>query len=322
MEGDVYEGGLLQRLVLRERGFFESAIITVVLVFGFTTIRHFIDNGRLGIQFVSCVPAVLIAAILLRPWFTILTAFGSIATVQWLLIGKRWFQPLDLQHVFVASLFVLSIAIVVVIGRALRESLHRSVALARQTQLLNSVLHDRMKSNIGMLHAIVTTAPSDASDESFRADLAERINGLATASEILKIDHDVLRRLPEGLERILAPFNRDGRIALSGPACQLDLQSAVTLTMVVNRLAAESARSGALSIAAGRLALTWAEAGDGDLGVGWEEQGPQVYSRSHDALEAMKALPGLADIRCTETEEGLRYDFVIARPTASTDIAA
>lgn len=311
-----------QRLVLNERGPFEQAAIALALALGFTILRHFIDDGRLGVQFASCIPALLIASILLRPAFTIATAFVSVAAVQWLLIGKRWFDPLDTEHVLVAAMFVTSIVIVVIIGHKLRKSLRRSQSLAEQLSLLNGVLHDRMKGNIGMLHSIVSMAPQDMSDETFRQEVTKRIGGLATASEILRIDNEVLRQLPLGLDRVLAPFDRNGNIGLSGPDLDLDLASAISLTMAVNRLAAESARCGALSTVSGRLDITWAKGANGDLKVGWIEKAPPTDEFCREERLNLKPLPAAAGARFTELADGMRCDFeIVAAPNGAARAA-
>lgn len=315
---------MIERLVLQERELAEQAAISIVLAMGFTLLRHFIDDGRLGVQFVTCLPAMLIASILLRPAFTIATAFISVATVQWLLIGKQWFDPLDFEHVAVASMFILSIVIVITIGRALRESLRRAHALAGQLSVLNHILHERVRDNIGMLHAIVSTAPADEGGTSLRNDLTRRIGGLASASEILRIDDDALQQLPGGLDRILAPFDRKGNIWLSGPSLQLDRSSAIALAMVVNRLASESAQSGALSDPEGSLKVTWWDGGNGSLKVSWIERAPTTSEFCHEERLRMTGLAALDEARFSTTDDVIRCDFEVglAPDSASRAVAA
>lgn len=303
--------GGLERLVARKRSIAEQAIISIVLIAGFTLLREVIDHGRLGVQFASCFPAILLASVLLDPLFTVIVAVGSVATVQWLLIGKQWFSPLDFEHVAVAAIFVLSLIIVVLTGRALRDSLQRVQALARQQALLNNVLREDMRSSISMLQAIVMSAKEDQTDTAFRSDVIARINALSSANSMLHTDARRLYRLPDSLDCMLSPLDRDGRFSLRGPACELDSQSAVALTMVAHRLANESVRNGALSRADGRLDITWSVRDDGALAVVWQETGPQYTDRSSEPALMMEMLPELTEVRFTDTADGLRCDFVI-----------
>jgi two-component sensor histidine kinase len=67
-----------------------------------------------------------------------------------------------------------------------------------------------------------------------------------------------------------------GRVTVRGPDIHLKPQSALAVAMIVNELATNATKYGALSVPAGRVSLVWEVRGGGDAAVcamEWKERG-------------------------------------------------
>ncbi|WP_338466565.1 HWE histidine kinase domain-containing protein [Novosphingobium sp. ZN18A2] len=315
------QSGMAHALVVRERGLAKQITIAVLLVCGSTFLRFFIDHGRLGVQFVSVFPAILLASLLLDRIFTVLVAIGAVALAQWLLVGERWFTRVDAEHVFVAGIFFASLAIIVVAGHSLRAVLRRLDVLTAQQDRLNDELRERARDSLGMIRSVVASVPQDLPQDTVRREILLRIEAMASACEMLNADDAQLCRLPDGLRNNLAPLNRDGRIALDGPDCTLDLRSAVALNSAIHRLAAESAQRGALALLDGSVHVGWTIRARGDLAVRWTEAGRQAAGRCRDAGPLLAQFPSVLTADFEELRDGLACNLLVRRAVTSTRIS-
>ncbi len=110
--------------------------------------------------------------------------------------------------------------------------------------------------------------------------LSARIAALARAHDLLdrklaRQDHISLREL---VEAELEPYGTDapGRFAITGPAVTLPSAQALALGLTLNELATNALKYGALSVAAGRLDVSWRRDGQ-HLVLEWRESdGPMV----------------------------------------------
>jgi two-component sensor histidine kinase len=78
----------------------------------------------------------------------------------------------------------------------------------------------------------------------------------------------------------LAPFvgTRPDHLHTSGDRVTLPASRVAPLTMVLHELATNAAKHGAWSQNGGRLAVSWAQSGDGTLRVSWRESGGAALS--------------------------------------------
>jgi two-component sensor histidine kinase/DNA-binding response OmpR family regulator len=171
-------------------------------------------------------------------------------------------------------------------GRAVRISgvtvdiTDRKEAEERQTLLVREVDH-RARNALAVVQSIVRLTQAKSKDE-YVAAVEGRISALSRAHVLLSESRWEGADLSQLLEEELAPY-RGGevdRIAVSGPAIFLQPSTAQIVALAVHELATNAAKYGALSSAAGRVALTW-RAKLGRLTLRWVETGgPQVQSPS------------------------------------------
>jgi two-component sensor histidine kinase len=156
-----------------------------------------------------------------------------------------------------------------------------------------------VKNNLALILSLAQqTSDRVSSLDDFMPAFTGRIQSLAIVHEMLAharwegIDLESLAR------QILEPYVRVGpeRLPMRGPALLLPTLIATSLCMVLNELATNAAKYGALSGDRGRVELTWTLAGDAEnrlLEMTWQEiDGPPVTS-SAQAGFGMRLIEGL-----------------------------
>jgi two-component sensor histidine kinase/CheY-like chemotaxis protein len=154
----------------------------------------------------------------------------------------------------------------------------RKQAEQRQLLLAREVDH-RARNALAVVQAIVRLTHA-SSAEAYVAAVEGRIHALAQAHTLLS----ETRWQGADLERLageeLAPY-RSGevsRVTIGGPAAFLSAEKAQNLALALHELATNSAKYGALSVATGRLDVSW-KFEQGTLTLQWQESGgPDVQA--------------------------------------------
>jgi len=152
-----------------------------------------------------------------------------------------------------------------------------------QRILLLHELNHRVKNTLATVQSVVEqTLRAAGVDNELRENLAGRIIALARAHNVLVdqswagADLDVL------VADVARPYERDpSPFEFEGPQVRLHPSQAVTLSLALHELATNAVKYGALSVAQGRVHLSWniAHNGSGDryLTLLWKESdGPPV----------------------------------------------
>jgi PAS domain S-box-containing protein len=161
-------------------------------------------------------------------------------------------------------------------GRVVRVSgvtvdiTERKRAEERQNLLAREVDH-RAKNALALAQSIVRLTRADEVKAYVNA-VEGRINALARVHTILSLSSWQGAELSRLIEEELAPYSLGGQIGLSGPEVQLLPTTAQTFALALHELFTNSAKYGALSTRAGRLAISWLVEGD-MLALSWEESG-------------------------------------------------
>ena len=161
---------------------------------------------------------------------------------------------------------------------AQEEIAARTAVEALQKQLLDELNH-RVKNTLATVQSIsAQTLRSSATMQEFHAAFEGRLIALSEAHNLLSRENWRGLMLEDLIRRELAPFGAKGvdRISIRGPPVWLPPSAALAFGMAVHEFAANAARHGALSIASGRVAVTWALEGAGPearLKFTWEESG-------------------------------------------------
>jgi PAS domain S-box-containing protein len=195
---------------------------------------------------------------------------------------SRWHRRKDGERFWANGLTLRLESSDAVLVKIFRDETPAKRAEEQRTLLLNELNH-RVKNTLATIQSVVEqTLRAAAVSADLRDNLTGRIMALARAHNVLVdqswagADLDVLiRDVAQPYERDPSPFTFDG------PKVRLQPSQAVTLSLALHELATNAVRYGALSSAAGRVALSWnlAHNGHGDryLTLLWtESDGPPV----------------------------------------------
>jgi len=161
----------------------------------------------------------------------------------------------------------------------------RDISERRQAEKLQRLLMDelnhRVKNTLATIQAIASQSLQHAkSPADFVATFSGRVQALARAHDLLtqkKLQGAEIMGLVR--EQVLIGGADDHRVDCSGPMLMLDSQSAMHLGLVLHELATNARKYGALSVATGRLSVTWELQTNGvrNLVLEWKERGgPRV----------------------------------------------
>jgi two-component system CheB/CheR fusion protein len=145
-------------------------------------------------------------------------------------------------------------------------------------QMMADELTHRVKNTLASVQALaLQTASQSGSLEDFKTVFEGRLGALATAHDILIRDNWIGADIGTVAHGALDMHQLDdGRIAIAGSAVTLRPQAAVALAMILHELATNAAKYGALSVAKGKVAVTWRlEDGEGGprVHLDWAESG-------------------------------------------------
>jgi PAS domain S-box-containing protein len=165
-------------------------------------------------------------------------------------------------------------------GRVLRVSgvtvdiTERKVAEQRQNLLAREVDH-RAKNALALAQSIVRLTRGESIKAYIQA-VEGRINALARVHTILSLSSWQGAEMGKLVDEELAPYAMSNQVACAGSQVQLEPATAQTLALALHELVTNSAKYGALSTLAGRLAVKWDIQND-ELRLAWEESGgPKV----------------------------------------------
>jgi two-component sensor histidine kinase len=164
--------------------------------------------------------------------------------------------------------------------RAVGDALEAASAAIKQREherdLLTNELNHRVKNILATIQSLVLNTLRGEENSEARKARSNRLMALARAHDVLTARNWQGAELAE-----LASGVRDGfggeRIACSGPRVWLEARAALALSLILNELATNAAKYGALAGEGGRVALSWNVTPAPALAIEWREQdGPAV----------------------------------------------
>ena len=211
-------------------------------------------------------------------------------------------------------------ALLVVAAEAMRGAIAREAAASRRLELVGEELQHRMKNFLTIAQSLaLRTARSSAGPDEFERKFGERLQALGTAQALLVRGREARAGLALLVSQTLGPFRVDGQVELrGGPRVDLDEQLALALALILNELATNATKYGALSCEDGRVVVHWSEAGT-RVRLDWcEEGGPPVAPPSKPGFGSrlMKAaLPrSRGTVRTDYDPDGLRCSIEFEPP--------
>jgi two-component system CheB/CheR fusion protein len=152
-------------------------------------------------------------------------------------------------------------------------------AEAHQRMLIAELNH-RVKNMLTVAISIAEqTFKSATSAEAFKVAFIERLRAMSRSYELLSRENWTDAAMRELIIQELGPFGPN-RVSIDGPIIRLKPAEAMSVGMVLHELATNAGKYGALSVAEGRIAVTWSIKTGADtrrIELIWKEMdGPEV----------------------------------------------
>lgn len=315
----------LQRLVSRERVRPLEPVLGSLACVAIPTLIRALLMPALGptLPFSVYFPAVLLATVLWGLWWgtAVLIGSGIAAAVLFM-------QPLD--HGFDGTRFSATLGlllfsgfVILVTGNTLRRAMIGLTIAQKADQVRKRELQHRLKNTLAVVESFSSYLSRRTSDKAeFERLLGAKIAALAKASDIMFADRFESCALPETAVAALAPFTQQGRISISGPSAQLDVNACEPLVLALHELATNAHKYGALSVESGRVDLSWQiDASHKPVcKIRWvESDGPLVQPPSRRGLGQylLKAQKGLASVDIRYAPTGVVCEIAVYLSEAS-----
>ena len=138
----------------------------------------------------------------------------------------------------------------------------------------------RSKNLLGNVLATVKLSQSDT-PEGLKQAIEGRIRALANVHSLFVQTRWIGAELSAIARQELAPYFEEGetRARIKGPQILLEPSVAQSVAVILHELATNAAKYGSLSLASGRIDLSWSQEPDGRLELRWTETGgPPVHT--------------------------------------------
>jgi two-component sensor histidine kinase len=229
--------------------------------------------------FIAYFPAALIATIWGGALAGLTAVVLSAAVAIWLFLPTHFQLNLSLPVAVSAMLYVALGAALVALTSHLLTSSRREARLREQVEFISEELRHRIKNMLAVVEALSRqTARNVNSLEDFQAGFLPRLRALVATQDLLVQGNDGAS-LHTVVDTTLKPFDVVSRLErpLDGPDIRLTAAQTVALALVLNELATNAAKYGALSTPEGRLDIGWTRAPGGEVHMLWRERGgPEV----------------------------------------------
>lgn len=315
----------VRAMINRRRGPFQSIAWALLLLLAPTVLRWLVDQGALGLPFISYWPSILIASLLLETRYAVALAILTAILSQRVFGGGAWFYEVTAERVIFFLMFAFSAGLIVATGAALRTTIRQVNEAMDQQEQFNRELRHRVRNMLTLIQALASRGPKAESPLDFFKEFSSRLEGLARASDLLQIGAQAEGRLPDLVTQTIQPFNTDGRIRVMGEPCLVPPDSCIPLIMALHELCTNAVKHGSLSVEQGRVDLRWFIAADGQsLYLLWKEiGGPAVNPPRREGIgtRLLMPQPGLDAVELTFDPDGVWCEFCIigARPASANE---
>jgi two-component sensor histidine kinase len=179
------------------------------------------------------------------------------------------------SHMWSLLAFLMLSGFVIAVAATLTSTLRREAALGEQLGLVSRELEHRVKNVLALAHALVKqTARTAASVEEFEGKIITRLHALSHSQSLLLESKGRAISLRLLLEQVLRPVALEDHLEgpITGPDADIAPEFAVALSLLLNELATNASKYGALSLTEGRVRLTWIKH-DRLVVIDWKESG-------------------------------------------------
>src|SRR3954471_7534274 len=132
--------------------------------------------------------------------------------------------------------------------------------MAREAlNLINEELKHRVKNTLTVLGAVATQTFRDASSKADLEKYQGRLAAFARAHDLLTAANWAAAPLQDVISTALIPYRTgEDRFAVSGAPLIVKSRQALALSLAIHELATNALKYGALTVAGGRVSITWA----------------------------------------------------------------
>lgn len=235
--------------------------------------------------------------------------------------------PADVTHLRGVILYFILCAILIAVVSAMKDAMARAAALNEQLVTVSRELHHRMKNVVTLAISITQqTARNVSSTAEFESKVTARLVALGRAQDLLIASEGSAVSLSTLVDQVLSPFDVPGHLVtpIAGPPVNVPPDVATSLAMLLNELATNATKYGALSVAEGRLDLTWAAHKSRTMITWCESGGPPVTAPSKLGFGSRLFKSSLARERgavdIAYDQQGVRCDITLEGPPSSTGL--
>jgi two-component sensor histidine kinase len=208
---------------------------------------------------------------------------------------------------------------VVLAEEALISGIRREMLVNDQLSMVGRELRHRMKNLLAVAEALSRQTGRYASTvEEFDRQLVSRLRALVAAQDLLSVDSEERVALGKIVAATVAPYLPEARLAgpITGPDLEVDRELVAPLALILNELATNSVKYGALSSPSGLLKLDWRRSGD-RAEIHWTEmKGPPVSPPTSEGFGSRllkSALPkARGAVQLFFEPSGLRCEIAVA----------
>lgn len=255
----------------------------MLLATGLTLAAAATRAGAAGLLGTEAPYLVFIAAVLLSaviggwPAGATAAALGGLI-VNWRFAGASYLEIHGSQPGNLV-IFLLVSSLIVAVGGTMSAALRREAKFAEELALVSREYQHRVTNVLTIAQALAhQTARHSPTVAEFEQKLLDRLQALARVQDLLLKAYGEPTPLPPLVDKILAPYDIAGRLdaPATPPDVRVDPSVAVSLALLLNELATNATKYGALSVPGGRLRLAWSSVPHAAI-LTWKElQGPPV----------------------------------------------
>ncbi|HEX6962858.1 MAG TPA: HWE histidine kinase domain-containing protein [Lacipirellula sp.] len=300
--------------ILARHSFVGSLGWMLVLVIVPTLLRLALDAGHNGVPFVTYFPAIVLGALFLGWRYGVLVTFVSAMVARILFIREDFYFVHSARGLVILVLFVLSCAMLIAIGEALRRVMAEVHAASAREALLNQELRHRLKNLLAVVNSLASLSFRHGNPEEAQHAFSERLAALDRATSLLGGENALTCNLPELAEEALRPFLNDYDIRLDGNRQEVERDACVPAVLAFHELATNAIKYGALSRSSGWVGLSWGPIDDGMVVLRWQEHdGPPVNAPKRRGMgtRILSMRSPAANFKVDYAADGLRCDIAL-----------
>lgn len=310
----------VRSMLLRPPSLRNSALTVAATVLTASVLRSIFGAAAEPVPFVTYFPAIVVTTLLAGWRAGLVSIFVSIAVVK--LVYKQPRAPIvaDLQSFAMATLFILSCVMLVVICQWLRTTFASLKAATDRAEFLNQELIHRVRNSLSIVNSLAALTYQTEPTQ-FMSVFSKRMSALASGLDVLSRQGGDQCDLRETVQKACAPFDYRERIEISGPTCSLPGSLCVPLTLAMHELCTNAVKYGAFSNPGGKVTIQLGGDSCGGAWLVWRETGgPPVVKPDKQGLgTALLSHPSLGPAKLTFLETGLQCEMQFSRATLESN---